>query len=202
MSPADIFTTIYRQKLWGDGESVSGHGSSLEMTRFVRPGVSRVVRELGIQRMLDLPCGDSVWIHELPELASVKYFGADIVPELVQANSEKWPYQCWDVLDVVEDHLPTVDLVFCRDCLVHQTLEAAQRAIRNIKLSGSKYLMMTTFPSIPEGNGDIPTGHWRRLDFTATPFNLPAPIILVNECNGSPSNPGDKSLGVWRLEDI
>jgi len=159
--------------------------------------------------MLDLPCGDSFWVHELPEVQNSPYFvpsfeyiGADIVPDLVEANSEKWPYQCWDILDIVEDELPAVDLVFCRDCLVHQTLEAAQRAIRNIKSSGSKYLMMTTFPEIPEGNGDILTGNWRRLDFTASPFNLPPPVILVNECNVSPSSPGDKSLGVWKLGDL
>lgn len=160
------------------------------------------IQRFGPLSFLDLPCGEGDWIRSLLDTFDLNYVGADIVPDIVAANQQRWPRDTWQVLDIVQDDLPQVDMVFCRDCLVHLPLDQVTEALRNIQRSGSKHLMTTTFPLIPEGNGDIPIGSWRRLDLQAPPFNLPAPVAIYNECNSGPSCPGDKSLGVWYLKDL
>lgn len=196
-----VFSQIYRENLWG-AESRSGHGSTTERTVFVRAGLEQLIQRFGPFTMLDLPCGVGDWIRPVLETFDLDYTGADIVEDVIATNQERWPNNRWQVLDICESRLPESDLVFCRDCLVHLPLDLVFRALRNIQNSGSKYLAVTTFPQIPEGNRDIPIGSWRRLDLTSPPFNLPEPIAIYNECQLGPPRPQDKSLGVWSLRDL
>jgi len=198
---AAVFTQIFQQHLWGS-ESRSGIGSTPQYTKWVSEGLSYVIRELRIGHVLDIPCGDGVWIRPIAESLGIEYHGADIVPDLVNLNASHWPQNEWHVFDICTSDLPCVDLIFVRDCLVHLPLDLVFQALRNIQRSGSEYLMMTTFPGIPEGNTECGIGSWRRLDFQAPPFRLPPPLLLVNECRDGPSLAQDKSLGVWRPEEF
>ena len=57
-------------------------------------------------------------------------------------------------MDLVNDELPKVDLIFCRDCLFHLPNDMILKALENIYKSKSKYLLTTTFTdNIP--NKDI-----------------------------------------------
>ena len=103
------------------------------------------------------------------------------------------------MLDLVEGDLPTVDLIFCRDCLVHFSARLAMKAIGNIKRSRSKYLLTTTFPR-QATNDTIVTGNWRPVNLSAAPFNFPPPMLLIDEKNPPPHE--DKSMGMWRVDDL
>ena len=199
---AEVFSTIYHQNLWGGQESRSGPGSSLEQTVHVRAGLEALIRKYEPASLLDLPCGDAHWMMHVVESLNIRYLGADIVPEMIHQNRILWPQRRWQVLNICSDPLPEVDMIFCRDCLVHLSVDLVTQALRNVRHSGAKYLVMTTFPRIPEGNGDIRVGGWRRLDFTQQPFLLPPPHDIVNECRPGPPLDGDKSLGVWRISDL
>lgn len=95
-----------------------------------------------------------------------------------------------------------MDLILCRDCLVHFSDEDVFRALRNLARSGSRYLLTTTFPERPV-NPPIRTGKWRPLILQAVPFALPPPERLINEqCTEGAGAFADKSLGLWRLETI
>lgn len=106
------------------------------------------------------------------------------------------------MLDLTRDRLPTVDLVLCRDCLVHLSFAQAQQALANIAASGARYLLTTTFTGRSE-NADIPTGKWRALNLQRPPFNLPQPLELINErCTEKDGRYADKSLGLWPVADL
>ena len=82
----------------------------------------------------------------------------------------------FEVIDLTKDHLPSTDLLFVRDCLVHLSFENIHNAIKNIKESGSKYLLTTTFPDC-KSNYDIKTGSWRKINLLKAPFHFPKPIV-------------------------
>jgi hypothetical protein len=126
------------------------------------------------------------------------------VPELVGANQQKYgsPTATFINLDISRDEIPAVDLILCRDCLVHFSLEDAVNAIRNFKRSGSNYLLTTTFIRFP-ANVDIQTGDWRQINLEVAPFSFPKPIALIDEkCTHTGGIYADKHLALWRLEDI
>jgi hypothetical protein len=88
----------------------------------------------------------------------------------------------------------------CRDCLVHFSFKDINAALINLKRSGSKYLLTTTFPRVLI-NQYITTGAWRPVNLEKAPFFFPKPLMIINESyhKGKYSS---KSLGLWRMEDI
>ena len=200
-SRQQIFGRMYTRNSWGNIESVSGGGSDLEQTRAIRREIPSVAETLGIRTMLDAPCGDYNWMQRV-RLALDEYIGADVVPELIEENARRYgsATRRFVVLDICHDELPTVDLILCRDCLVHLPLQLAAEAVRNFARSGSRYLLATTYPGIVARNKPLLiTGNWRPLDLTLPPFSLPEPLRLINEeCTESDDFP-QKSLGLWDL---
>ncbi len=198
----DIFTDIFRTNHWGGVESVSGLGSDRQQTTFLIPELENLLKRYRIESMLDIPCGDFNWMRDVAYDGD--YIGADIVTPLVQINRLRYASEkrTFEVLDITTDTLPSVDLIFARDCLVHLSIEQVFEALDNIKASGSTYLLATTyFWQTKEFNHDIDTGEWRRLNLHQPPFNLPFPQeILIEGC--FIDNHRDKSLGLWRIDDI
>ena len=194
VSRRGVFDYIHRTHGWG-GESLSGAASSLEQTRAIRAALPELIHRTGTQVLLDIPCGDCHWIRQV-DLPLRHYIGADIVEALIHANRQHWPgpQRSFVVRDLVEDPLPQADLVLCRDCLIHLSLRLARRALDNIRRSGARYLLATTFPGAR--NRPIVTGQWRPLDLCQPPFDLPAPEQMINEAH--PTFP-NKAMGLWRL---
>ena len=152
--------------------------------------------------MLDIPCGDFHWMKHV-SLEGVDYLGADIVRALIEKNKELEAANIhFSQLNLIEDKLPAVDLVFCRDCLVHLSFKDTFLALQNICNSGSCYLLTTTFPG-RQHNRDIITGQWRSLNLEAAPFYFPPPLKVINEgCTEEDGKFADKSLGMWRVAEI
>jgi hypothetical protein len=195
---------MYERNSWANAESVSGDGSDLTQTRVVRRELPNLIEDLGIETMLDAPCGDYYWMRTL-NLNLRRYVGADIVPALIRANQEKYGNDTvtFENVDVTRDELPRSDLVLCRDCLVHLPLQSALDALRNFKRSRSKYLLTTTYPGLLTSNKQlIITGNWRPLDLTLPPFSLPAPTRIINEECTEADDYEEKSLGLWELDRL
>src|SRR5437762_14003755 len=53
----EIFSRIYRDDIWRDGESLSGWGSTLEQTEILRSELPGLLSRLGVKSLLDAPCG-------------------------------------------------------------------------------------------------------------------------------------------------
>jgi len=196
------FTNIFFKNGWGDENSLSGTGSNLVETEIVRQALEKLIKDLKIKTILDIPCGDFFWM-KLVDLGEVQYVGADIVKPLIELNKTNYEgaNRKFCQLDLIKDNLPTADLVICRDCLVHLSFEDIFKSIKNIKRSGSVYLLTTTFNKHTE-NGDIVTGRWRPLNLEMAPFNFPKPTLSVNEGCHEGDQFSDKTLALWRLSDL
>lgn len=199
----DVFDEIFERNHWRGAESASGTGSDLQQTAVIVRELPKLLRRHGAVSMLDIPCGDFHWMDRV-DLSGIDYIGADIVSRLVDANNATHATEgvSFVTLNLVSDQLPRVDLVFCRDCLVHLSLDNVQAALRNICDSGARYLLTTTFPDHPR-NRDIPNGLWREINLQAPPFNFPPPLELLNEgCTEGGGEHRDKSLGLWTIEQV
>lgn len=202
-STEGVFTEIYEQNLWRGKDSVSGTGSDLNQTRNIVTLLPKIFRDFEINTMLDIPCGDFNWMNTV-DLDGVDYLGADIVNNLVKENSDKYRTKGvqFRKLDLISSVLPKVDLIFCRDCLVHLSSNKVLQVLENICRSESDYFLTTTFTD-REINEDIQTGDWRVLNLEREPFSLPPPLTVFNEgCTEYGGAYPDKSLALWRISDI
>jgi SAM-dependent methyltransferase len=199
----EVFSDIHRRRAWGDCESVSGPGSGIIRTSAFSDQIARLLEEFGVRTLLDAGCGDFKWLKEVT-LDLDSYIGVDVVEEIVSELSRKYGNEHRRFLnrDIISEELPQVDLILCRDCLVHLSFSQIFDVLRNFKRGNSKYLLATTFTRFA-GNADIPIGEWRPINLQEPPFNLPAPLRLIDEKrNQSGEDYSDKHLGLWELKDI
>lgn len=198
-----VFTKIYRSNTWGGKNSVSGTGSDVNQTDIIVNELFNLFKDLNISTMLDIPCGDFNWMRNV-DLNSIDYTGADIVEELIHKNGEKYARGGirFQSLNLIKDKLPKVDLLFCRDCLVHFCFVDIFLALDNVCNSKSEYFLTTTFTG-RKVNQDIVTGQWRVLNLELAPFVLPKPLKVINEgCTEDDGFYEDKALGLWKIADI
>jgi methyltransferase family protein len=201
-SAEEIFTDIFQEYRRRGYESASGTGSDLTQTSQIVAALPALFAEYRIHSMLDIPCGDFHWMRSV-DLGGVSYVGADIVRDQIAQNQQ---YATDGItfrqLNLLEDPLPRVDLVFCRDCLVHFSFEDIFRALRNIATSGSRVFLTTTFPG-RSSNVPIATGEWQPLNLEQGPFWLPRPITLITEgCSEVDGAYADKALGLWKVSEL
>jgi SAM-dependent methyltransferase len=193
----EVFTDIYDKNRWGSAESVSGPGSEMTATRNITLALPRLIKQYGITSILDAPCGDFHWMQNV-DLAGAQYVGGDIVKELTASLSQRFaaPGRRFMHPDLVNDALPPVDLIFCRDCFIHLPFELINKALANFRKSGAKYALLTTYKNMVI-NFDTSIGGARGIDLCAKPFNLPLPTELIQE--DLPSAPGAayKCMGLW-----
>lgn len=201
LPPPTVFDLIYNENRWRSAESVSGPGSSKTHAALFIPALEKCFHELGIKSMLDLPCGDFNWMEEV-KLDGIKYTGGDIVAALIHKNQLTYPHFNFTTLDLLNDQLPTVDLIFNRDVLVHFSFSHLAQALINILNSDSIYFMTTCFLS-QRFNYDIVTGDWRPLNLLKPPFNFPEPMLSIPEYSSQDHfNHRDKSLSLWKLQTL
>lgn len=199
----DIFQRYYETNFWKDSESVSGAGSNLAATAAIRAELPTLFTQLGITSVLDIPCGDFYWFNQM-HLKLNKYVGADIVPGLIHAVAHRYTVpglaRYFEVLDAVKHELPEVDLILCRDLLVHFSYADINAALKNFRASGSTWLLATTFPGAPDFN--IETGQWHPIDLTRLRYGLGAPeLLLPDNSTLIDTEFANKSLGLWRLRE-
>lgn len=194
------FTNIYKTNAWGSRESVSGPGSTLNDTLPLRGKLQDLLKRYGVESLLDLPCGDFNWMRHM-NLDGIYYIGGDIVRELVLSNRATYGSKSREFheIDLVSSRLPKVDMIFCRDALVHLPDEMVKQSIENIKRSGSTWLVATTFPNI-ELSAKGALGGWRPVNLCDEKFGLPHPEELLIE--KSHSSYGRKCMGVWYIGDL
>lgn len=200
----EVFTKIYSKNTWGSAESVSGRGSELKHTQVLLRKLEYLTKDFQVQSMLDSPCGDFNWMQFLDK-SNLTYIGMDIVPELIPPLNLKYGQDSKVTFmhgNMIEDQLPKVDLIFCRDCLVHFSFSDIKKTLLNFKNSGARYLLTTTYKDRGV-NRDIRTGGWRALNLELPPFNLPKPLKIIKENNLDDNGVYfDKCMGLWDLSQL
>lgn len=197
-----IFDKIYEENYWKSFESKSGGGSTIEATTTLRAFLPIFFQKFKIHSILDIPCGDYNWM-KLVNKSDIDYIGADIVEKMIEKNKALYANNnvSFEVLDLTKDRLPKVDLIFCKDCLQHLSYGHIWRALNNIKKSGSTYLLTTSYP-LTFLNYNILDGDYRSLNLRKKPFSFPKPILKVREKSKVIGNELDKTMYLWRIQDI
>ena len=170
-------------------------------TKTVRRELPVIIEKFQIKSMLDIPCGDYNWMKVVDKKCD--YIGADIVEEIVENNqklysSDKVSFQ---IIDMTKGAIPKVDMIFCKDCFQHLSYENVALAINNFKKSGSKYLLVSSFPKTWR-NHDIYDGDFRPLNIRKKPFNLPKPIYKFKEESVAEGVETDKYMYLLNLDAI
>lgn len=199
---AAIFAAIYERNRWNDAESRSGSGANRRAASTVRETLPSLVTELGVRTLLDVPCGDFHWMSEL-ELAVERYVGGDIVPALIAENQRRHgsARRRFMVLDLTTDPLPRAELVLCRDGLPHLAHADVLAALANVRASGARWLLTTTYCGVQRSNPDIVSGDWRPLDLEKPPFSLPPPARAWPEPLDERGYE-DKRLALWPADAL
>ena len=196
-----VFSVICHENLWQSEESASGGGSTLQATQTIREFLPKFIEDYAIKSMLDVPCGDYNWMRYIEK--KCKYIGGDIVPTIIEKNIKE--YSSNDVqfrfIDITKDPLPQVDLIFCKDCFQHLSYLNVKKAINNFKLSGSRWLLVTSYPKTIR-NHDIYDGDYHPLNLFKKPFNFPKPILKIREQSIAKDVEVDKTMYLFALADI
>lgn len=203
-SKRQIFTEYFVNNYWSSTESKSGGGSTIKQTKTLVQEFDILLVDLDIKSILDIPCGDYNWMQKV-KMPNVKYIGADIVKPLIKDNKEKFKLREnveFKIINIICERLPKSDLVFVRDCFVHLSIDEINKAIKNIKKSGSKYLLTTTFIN-HKINKESVDGEWRTLNLEEFPFNFPKPLFVINEnCTEDNNEYIDKSVALWKIDQL
>lgn len=177
---ADRFSAVFNSKLWGEGETLSGPGSRLDNPMVIKAfaALDDAVNQFGVRSVADIPCGDFNWFQEvLKKHPGLDYTGFDIVEPLIQVNRTRFPAVKFVLFDIVSDVPARFDLIFTKELFIHLRDSQIAQAIRNMKASGSKYLMASN--SFGVENVELlhdELGYARPVDLCVEPFNLPTPL--------------------------
>jgi len=200
----DRFTEYYNTNHWGGKESISGRGSDSFQTEILIKELSKLFNDYNIKSILDIPCGDFNWMKNL-DFSDKNYLGGDIVPDLIFKNREFFADRVnvrFEVMDITKDDLPKVDIIICRDCLVHLSYKDIFKSISNIKKNNCNFLLATSFID-RKRNYNILTGDWRPINLEKKPFNFPIPQLIINEnCTEDNGKYSDKSMCLWNISNI
>ena len=119
-SQKERFELIYKTNFWSSNESLSGLGSEQKNTINIKKGIVDIINNYKIKSILDAPCGDFNWIKNVLN-EDLQYIGGDIVKDLISKNIKNYKKKNINFLelDITNNNLPEVDLMICRDCLIH-----------------------------------------------------------------------------------
>lgn len=192
-----IFEDIIKHHRWRD--VLCGSGSTIAYTKMLRDQLPKLVAEYGISSMLDAPCGDFSWMNLVEFPKDFRYIGADIVEPMILSNREKYPQIQFEILDISTDPIPSVDMIFVRDCLIHLSNQDVLRVLDNIRASAVKYVMLTNYLPDHCSANDIQTGHFRGINMEIEPFNLPNPLIRLDD---GPEGHVVKTMDLWSIDQL
>lgn len=196
-----IFEEIIKTHYWND--HVCGSGSTMQYTAVIRQNLKGFLEKHGISSMFDAPCGDYSWMSQTDLPENFKYIGGDIVQDLITNNQTLYPNTEFCLVDISQDALPDVDLLFCRDCLIHFSFRDKIKTFKNIINSNIKYVMLTNYFTECSNNNDISTGSFHSVDFTQAPFNFEAPIdSILDWVPGTTVGDAKKSMSLWHRSTI
>ena len=202
------------------GHGPSGPGSSLKATKPLRDMLEAMFQDpsWSIKTFADIPCGDWLWMQEV-NLSGIRYLGGDISEETVKRNTECFSrkgvqFVYFDLTCMVP---PPVDLILVRDVLFHLKHDVTLGILTRLARSGARYIATSTFPGTGKPNQRWGVGkayHETLKDrsnsqigsfpirLTDPPFNLPEPLMYVEE-NEFLSKPKiRRRVGVWELHGL
>jgi hypothetical protein len=175
-----IFTNIYKNQIWNQGDSnvpLSGPGSSIESTKDITNFLNNFIDEYNVTSILDLGCGDLVWMSNTPFFNdnNINYTGIDVVDFLIDEHKIKYNNKNFYVKDIVNPSLSIEfsDIIIIRDVLFHLKNNDILNIFKNIK---NKF----KFIAITSCNNSENTDLFNKYYFTQKNIHIP-PFNISNK---------------------
>ena len=162
--------------------------STVEVQKTLDVVLDLVKKELGKERirMLDLPCGDFVWMkHFLKTRTDIEYTGIDIAGLLTENHQRTYSTETsWHFKqnDIVKNSLPMkFDLIFSRQMTQHLETRDTMNVLEHFSQSG-QYLLITNYPDVKSNTPLIKTKwRFRPQNLNISPFHLADPVCEDTE---------------------
>jgi hypothetical protein len=199
----DVFQSVYNNKEWGDYGGGSGIGSSDNFTESLIKSLPKLLIELNVNSFIDISCGSFSWMNKVVKYMienneSFRYTGYDVACQLIDKHKDSYnylfPFVDFKCIDVVTTRLPAADVIFARHTLSHWPYEFTYKFLRNVKSSGSKFLLVDSMGiNYPTNmNRRIFAGEFYLMDITKDPFQLrPVKLIIEDGPDGENKNASD-----------
>lgn len=120
---------LAKMELGWPGPTPCGNGSSLEAAAATVATLALVISAYGVHTLANVGAGDLFW---WPRGVDASHY--DLVPRHPDVAT----------FDATIQVLPPADLILCRFVLNHLSVDRARRVLTNFRVSGSKYLLLTT----------------------------------------------------------
>lgn len=198
----EAFNTIYKEDSWEGGSGPGSRVESTKAVRQILASVLGHIAEQkmadgekGDITMLDAPCGDMAWMplawkesEPLRMGTALSYHGADVSTVVLEKDrvafesGEMFKFggiKDGDVkanfsqMDLATDKVGAYDLIFMKDVLGHLHEQDIHKVLKNIKASGSRYLLTTTDPEV-ENKEITPDMFYmgRPVNLRSAPYNM------------------------------
>lgn len=145
LSLSDAFDAVYKERMWQQGESLSGVGSEGLWAELYVAFIARFIEERGIKTIADLGCGDfNVGSVLAPHVDSV--LAVDISRIIIARNREKYAHLAnvrFDVGNLLDYALPPVDLVLVRQVFQHLTNVQIEAALTSIERAAPAMIVVS-----------------------------------------------------------
>ena len=200
-----LFTDIVLNNRWLDPETPCGTGSTLNYTENLRKNFPTLLNKFNIQSMFDGPCGDFHWMQHVlkePSLSNFKYIGGDIVKPMIEQNNIQYSNENIKFIhvNIINDPLPKVDLMMCRDCLFHLSFEDIRKVLINFVNSNSSYFFATSHTYEGTVRVNIETGQYSETNLFHPPIGLPRNTLYQIIDFVRPHPP--RNMMLWSREQI
>ena len=203
---SSYFSTVYDLGYWAaqhkmPGVPASGPGSTLDAARNAITTIEQLIREFGIELLIDAPCGDMTWMASV-DLRGVEYVGIDVVPSVIASNIEKHPSLTFMALDVADessvDQLRSLvrgrrTLILCRHLLFHLPVQDGRAVLRHLFQSDASYLLTSTYVKADDFDSSYILANGHRTNLLKRPYCARDPSRLYLDAHA------DQYLGLWDL---
>lgn len=159
MNHEEIFSKIYKNKHWGDGNLPfnSGDGSSIEYNKEYIGFLKGFIQGRNIQSVIDLGCGDWRCGQAIYSKLNVLYTGYDIYDTMVQTHLRNYTNPSWTfkTLNCAKNFEQAVggDLLIIKDVLQHWTDNEITNALDYFTSSKKyKYILITNCSYVTNKN--------------------------------------------------
>ena len=139
-------------------------------------------------------------------MQAVSYEGWDVHDGLIgELQSHHGNERVWfRVADISQNPMPKVDLIICRDVLFYLENQLACQVLDNVKASGSRYFISTTYPGEAENTAIqpyLPIEGWgfRRINLDKPPFHLDGYLIKKIKEQGNSHKGVDRYVALYKI---
>jgi hypothetical protein len=123
MSHKEVFTQIYRNRIWGDGSEknpLSGGGSNPNLTAPYVEFIQRIIDSHNIKTVLDIGHGDWTMWRDY-KFENVTYTGIDVAQNISSELNSKFGNKTRKFLEFESNdyHYPIADLIISKEVFQH-----------------------------------------------------------------------------------